>query len=381
MARGRLVMFTRSDRDRGNRVIDINWCYIQPCSAFAASTDRRFRPRGWRSARPGDRRQRRRPARHRRAAVPRLGPSHRPHRPASQGRGLRRARHGLRPLGGAAVADRGRRAARRPARHVLGHLAAHRRRPRPRPARQPGSLPDPRRALRHLQRRLSRDRPPRGQAQPAGDPHRRRLVRAARRRRDARRLGVRADRLSARRRLAPDLRPGRHPLGADAPDADRRRRADPGRQRDPDHRGARRRGLRAVRRPPDRARRPRRRRRCALPARLRDGRAADRPVHLPGRVRLRRPAVPARARADHARLRRGRGAGRGADLDRPRRRARRGDLLHRRARRDRPDRRRRLRPDDAAPARSTSSRRSASRASPWSSRRGAATRSAPRPAC
>ena len=236
---------------------------------------------------------------------------------------LRRARHGLRPLGGPAVADRGRGAAGRAARDVLGHLPAHRRRPRPRPARQPGPLPDPRRALRHLQ-------PPASSRSscPTASPAARAIriagdwyaplggvaMLACR--------GVRADRLPARRRLAPDLRPGRHPLGPDAPDADRRRRADPGRQRDPDRRGARRRGLRALRRPPDRARRPRRRRRCALPARLRDGRPPDRPVHLPGRVRLRRPAVPARARADHARLRRGRGARRGADLDRPRRRAR-----------------------------------------------------------
>ena len=60
---------------------------------------------------------------------------------------------------------------------------------------------------------------------------------------------------------------------------------------DPDHRGARRRGLRALRRPPtalaDRV--------VAGVARYRArlrGRAADRPLHLPGRVRLRRPAVP-----------------------------------------------------------------------------------------
>ena len=48
---------------------------------------------------------------------------------------------------------------------------------------------------------------------------------------------VRADRLPARRRLAPHLRPGRDALGPDAPDADRRRRDDPDRDRDPDGRG------------------------------------------------------------------------------------------------------------------------------------------------
>ena len=73
----------------------------------------------------------------------------------------------------------------------------------------------------------------------ACDPDQRRLVRAARRRGDARRGGVRADRLPARRRLASDLRPGRDPLGPDPPDADRGRRPDPDRERDPDRRGAR----------------------------------------------------------------------------------------------------------------------------------------------
>jgi len=45
------------------------------------------------------------------------------------------------------------------------------------------------------------------------------------------------DRLPARRHLAPPLRPGRHPLGPDAPDADRRRGDDPGRDRHPLDRG------------------------------------------------------------------------------------------------------------------------------------------------
>ena len=51
-----------------------------------------------------------------------------------------------------------------------------------------------------------------------------RLVRAGRRRADRRLRRLRAARLPARRRLAPDLRPGRHAVGPDAPDADRRRR-------------------------------------------------------------------------------------------------------------------------------------------------------------
>ena len=171
-----------------------------------------------------------------------LGWAHRTGRtqPASPDRRLRRPRHRLRPLGGAALADRRRLAARRPARHVLGHLPAHRRRPRRRPARQPRPLPDPLRPLRDLRRRLPGDRAPGGQAVRARDPDLRRLVRAARRRRDDGLGRLRADRLPARRRLAPDLRPGRHPLGPDPPDADRRRRPDPDRQRDPDRRGPRR---------------------------------------------------------------------------------------------------------------------------------------------
>ena len=62
-------------------------------------------------------------------------------------------------------------------------------------------------------------------------PHRPRLVGAARRRPDLRLRRLLADRLPARRRLAPPLRPGRDALGADPPDADRRRGDDAGRDR------------------------------------------------------------------------------------------------------------------------------------------------------
>ena len=51
----------------------------------------------------------------------------------------------------------------------------------------------------------------------------RQLVRAGRRRADGRLRDVRDDRVPARRHLAPHLRPGRHPLGPNAFDDDRRR--------------------------------------------------------------------------------------------------------------------------------------------------------------
>ena len=54
--------------------------------------------------------------------------------------------------------------------------------------------------------------------------HRRGLARAGRRPADGRLRRLRPHRLPARRRLAPAVRPGRDPVGPDAPDADRRRR-------------------------------------------------------------------------------------------------------------------------------------------------------------
>ena len=90
--------------------------------------------------------------------------------------------------------------------------------------------------------------------------------------------------------------------------------------------------------------------RVADPPRVRDGRPPDRPLHLPGRVRLRRAAVPhglpARADRDRRRHR----AGRRAHLDRPGRCVRRRLLLPRRPRRRQPDRRPCLRRDDARAA-------------------------------
>ena len=123
-------------------------------------------------------------------------------------------------------------------RHVLGHLPAHRQRPRRRAAGQPGPLLDPRRPVRHLHRRLHRDGAAARAAEHGRDPPRPRLVGAARRRPDLRLRRLLPDRLPARRRLAPPLRPGRDPLGPDPPDADRRRRDDPGRDRRADRRGA-----------------------------------------------------------------------------------------------------------------------------------------------
>ena len=86
-------------------------------------------------------------------------------------------------------------------------------------------------------------------------------------------------------------------------------------------------------RPVKKAEGPARLRAPHVPPRLGDGRPPDRPLHLPGRVRLRRAAVPhglpPRADRDRGRHR----ARRRADLDRPRRRDRRGRLLPGRPRR------------------------------------------------
>ena len=146
--------------------------------------------------------------------------------------------------------------------------------------------------------------------------------------------------LSARRRLAPHLRPGRDPLGPDAPDADRRRRTDPDR-----HLRSCRRGTRAELGDTRTWRRHVAHGSPAVCLRW----PADRPLHLPGRVRLRRsrsstscssrscsplpPASPSSAR--------GCGSARGAA-------ARRRRLLHRPPRLARAHRRPGPRRDDAA---------------------------------
>ena len=154
-----------------------------------------------------------------------------------------------------------------------------------------------------------------------GDPPRRRLVGARRRPDDGRLRRVRAHRLPARRHVAPAVRPGRDALGPDPPDADRRRVARDARRHGADGRG-------------DHDDRPRPRARghaVGLPRAPRAaGRRLPRRAHdLPGRVRLRRAAVPRRLPADpdHAR---GRHRPRDhAALPRPRRRAARGARLHR----------------------------------------------------
>ena len=111
--------------------------------------------------------------------------------------------------------------------------------------------------------------------------------------RDARLRRRRAARLPAGRLLARALRRGRDALGPHAPVHDRGRRREHARRVD-GHAP----GLRA--RAPAQARPPR-------PA-ARGRRADHRPVDLPGRVRLRRPAVPAALPAGAHRLRRRRRA-------------------------------------------------------------------------
>ena len=187
------------------------------------------RARRRRRPRPGGDRHRRRPDAERRDLLAGDGPSQR-QGPLPRPR-RRPHRASLRPpgLGGPALGAGGRIASGRPARDVLGHLAPHRRRSRRGPARQPRPLPDPRRPLRRLQRRLLRDLSAEGAPRPGCRPHHGRLVRARRRAPDRRLRRLRPRRLPARRPVAPAVRPGRDPLGADPPDADRGRRHDPDR--------------------------------------------------------------------------------------------------------------------------------------------------------
>ena len=96
----------------------------------------------------------------------------------------------------------------------------------------------------------------------------------------------------ARRHVAPDLRPGRDAVGPDAPAAVRRRLAVHAGRADPAGRG------RAARR--EVAPEPQRPRLSAALQVLLGGALPDRPVDLPGRVRLRRAAVPARLPPDPA---------------------------------------------------------------------------------
>ena len=97
--------------------------------------------------------------------------------------------------------------------------------------RDPGPLANPAHYLilvgpvRRAARRRAERRAGRGAPEPHGDLARRRLVGPGRRRADRRLRRVRAVGLPAGRPLAPAVRPGRHALGPDPPDADRRRLA------------------------------------------------------------------------------------------------------------------------------------------------------------
>ena len=105
----------------------------------------------------------------------------------------------------------------------LGRQPAHRQRPRPRAAGQPGALLHPDRLVPALRRGLRGDHPAVREARPVRGSNHPQLVRAGQRFPDGRLRPVRIDRFPARRRLAPHLRPGRHAVGADPPDDDRRR--------------------------------------------------------------------------------------------------------------------------------------------------------------
>ena len=154
------------------------------------------------------------------------------------------------------------------------------------------------------------------------------------------------DRLPARRRLAPAVRSGRDALGTDAPDADRRRGLSLVGQAVLLAEGvrARPRSPRAAPRPPLPAAPGARDRGAAGGT---DGRPARRAVHVPGGVRFRRAAVPARLPAAADRAGRRRGPGGRPDLGRPRRCARRGAVLPGTARQREPAGRTGLRSDDA----------------------------------
>ena len=120
---------------------------------------------------------------------------------------------------------------------------------------------------------------------------------------------------------------------------------------------------------------------AAAAPRLAGRRLPDRPVDVPGRVRLRRAAVRLPLPADADRARREHRPRLGAHLGRPRRGARRRRVLRDRARLRVADGRRRVGARASRTSRSTSPRRCSSRAprSCWSS--AARSRSAPSPAC
>ena len=301
------------------------------------------RTRRRRRDRRGHRRHRGRVRGHCAALRPRLRASRRSHPAARRTCRVRGPHQPAARLGRAALRAHHRLADHRPARHVLGHLPAHRRGPRPRSARQSRALPDPLRPVRHLRLGLSRDGPDRGPARAYRRAPLRRLVRPAGRAGAVRLRWLRADRVPARRRLAPPVRAGRDAVGADPPDADRRRLDEPRRPGDPARRGRPRRGARrqGPGDPPARAA-------VAVGAALGRGRLpADRPLDLPGRVRLRRPAVRHALPANADRAGREHRPRRRAAVGRARIGARRRRLLPRPARLRVADGRRRVRRDDA----------------------------------
>ncbi len=170
----------------------------------------------------------------------------------------------------------------------LGRQPAHRQRPRPRAAGQPGALLHPGRLVPALRCGLRSDRAAVRETRPVRGSDHQGLVRTGQRFPDGRLRPLRIDRLPARRRLAPHLRPGRHAVGTDPPDDDRRCRVRDDLCAAPRIRG----------RPGDGRRQAARRR---LPqghqiSRLR--RHHHRPFGVPDRVRLRRAAVPPGVRAD-----------------------------------------------------------------------------------
>ncbi len=177
-----------------------------------------------RSTRPGDRHVGRRPDRFAGAAVDRLPTPAAPHHLAQQPGRVGRPQVQPTAVGGPADGVVHHHPDLRAVRVHLGRQPAYRQRPRPRDrwpiprttsSSSACSCCSSRAAWRACCPTTSPVRPP------CASPD---LVRAGRRAPDGRLRPVRTHRLSARRHLAPHLRPGRHAVGPDAPHDDRRRR-------------------------------------------------------------------------------------------------------------------------------------------------------------
>ncbi len=210
---------------------------------------------------------------------------HGTHHPRHQARQPPRRGPGSPGLGLPPALDRVRLARPRVPRRLLGYLAARRPRPRPRPAGERRALPDPLRPPGPLPRGRPRDGPAAQELlrRTIGRAHRRQLAHGHSLDRADELRDDRLPRLPARRRLAPPLRPGRDPLGPDAPDDDLRGRAvDPGARHAADRGRARVRC--AAHHGPGLA--------SALAARAEPRRDAHRRVAARRRVGLGHPAVP-----------------------------------------------------------------------------------------